>query len=342
MTTATQLPVRRIRIARAIAPILIVLGILASPLAALAQYALNSQEALVADYMVNDPNQKRASMNLDPILARVARERAEDMAARNYVAHVNPDGVAANYLVTQAGYGLPAWWGNNPTDNFIESIAAGQTTPAAVWQDWMNSTPHRNHILAIDPFYQDQTSYGVGYAYTPNGNYHHYWVIITAPPNASTAGNAALFIEQSVPQSTTVGGTYTVSVQMLNTGSNTWTSAAGYHLASNILNDPLRWGPSTVDLPGPISPGTAVTFNFTVTAPSPAGSYDFQWRMTQDNAGAFGEASQLLTIAANAPYVPPPTYSSASYNPPASSSSSGKKSKKSKKKKSKKKSKKKK
>ncbi len=301
----------------------------------LASYVLSSEEALIADYMVHDAGQMRPSMQLDPILARIARERAADLAARNYFAHVNPDGFGPNALVREAGYVLPAWWGTGAADNYIESIAAGRNTAAATWIDWMNSPSHRTHILAIDPFYQNQTSYGVGYAYSANSTYHHYWVILTAPPNATT-GNAALFLSQNVPGSMTPGAAYMVSVEMLNTGSNTWTQAGGYRLGSQAPAGNLDWGLAEVNLPGDVAPGGAVTFSFVVTAPGVTGSMNFQWQMQENSVGAFGERTPLLPIPVGnpAPYVAPPSA--------AWSSSSSSSSKKSKKKKTKKKSKKKK
>ena len=104
---------------------------------------------------MNDPGQERPALHLDPILSRIARERAEDMAARNYFAHVNPDGWAANALVLDAGYILPSAWGTELTKNYIESIAAGESDAADTWADWMASQPHRTHLLAQIPFYQN-------------------------------------------------------------------------------------------------------------------------------------------------------------------------------------------
>lgn len=300
-----------------------------------AAYVLSAEEALIADYMVNDAGQMRPSMQLDPILARVARERAQDLATRNYFAHVNPDGFGPNALVRDAGYVLPAWWGTGATDNYIESIAAGRNTAAATWTDWMNSPSHRTHILGTDVFYQNQTSYGVGYAYSAGSTYRHYWVILTAPPNA-TAGNAALFIVQSVPGTMTPGALTAVSVEMLNTGTNTWTQAGGYRLGSQAPSGNLAWGLSEVNLPGDVAPGSAVTFSFVVAAPGAVGTTNFQWQMQKDGVGAFGEPTPLLPIAVGnpPPYVAPPvTYSSSSSS--SSKKESGKK--KSKKKKSKKK-----
>lgn len=143
--------------------------------------ALSPEEQALLDFMRNDPEQKRPMLNCDPILQRVARERALDMGQRNYFSHTNPDGYGPNYLVRQAGYPLPSWYGQALDANNIESIAACTSCDAAfVWQMWMNSPMHRRHILGLDPFFAEQTDYGIGYADVPGSRYVHYWVIITA------------------------------------------------------------------------------------------------------------------------------------------------------------------
>ncbi len=321
------------------------LSLAVAPLAAVAEYALSPEEAVIASHMVNDPDQQRPAMQLDPILSQVARERAQDMAARDYFSHTNPDGFAANYLVWSAGYDLPAWWGNGAADNFIESIAGGYSSPDDTWLDWMDSPGHRTHILALEPFYQNQTSYGVGYAYSATSIYKHYWVILTAPPSTPEP-NAALFLSQGAPAAMTAGQTYSVSVSVLNSGSETWTQAGGYRLVSNTPG--VNWGASNVPLPGDVAPGSEVIFSFSVTAPATAGSHAFQWRMEQQGAGLFGETSANYVIAVTAPVIVPPVSapppvsysyspSPSSYSAPSSSSKSSKKKEKKKKKKKKKK-----
>jgi uncharacterized repeat protein (TIGR02543 family) len=145
-------------------------------------YQLNSQEDQLAKIFTSASGQNRPSLTLDPTLSQVAHARAADMARRDYFSHVNPDGVAANYLVIKAGYTLPASWGNDPKANNIESISAGYPTASEAWKAWMNSSPHRTHLLALDPFFADQTNFGVGFAYDASSTYGYYWVIITAPP----------------------------------------------------------------------------------------------------------------------------------------------------------------
>ena len=141
-----------------------------------------AEEGQLAQLLVQDPQQQRPSLTCNDILAQVAHARAADMAEREYFDHVNPDGYGPNYLVEQAGYILPDFYGNDPTANYIESIAAGNSTAAATWQQWMDSSGHRQHLLGLNDFYKDQIEYGIGYAYDPDSPYRHYWVIITAQP----------------------------------------------------------------------------------------------------------------------------------------------------------------
>lgn len=144
--------------------------------------SLNAEETAVAQLAENDPNQQRATMNCHPILAQVAREKARDMAVRNYFDHTNPDGFGPNYLVRQAGYRLPDWYGSNNNSNNIESIAAGYTTPEAVWEGWLTSSGHRAHVLGESSFWRDQTNFGIGYYFDDSTLYRHFWVFISAPP----------------------------------------------------------------------------------------------------------------------------------------------------------------
>lgn len=142
---------------------------------------LSDYEKKVAEFMQSDPRQGRATMRCNPILARVARERAQDMGARGYFSHTNPDGEGPNYLVLKAGYELPSWYPADRTVNNLESIGAGYANPAEVWEAWMKSSKHRMHILAEVSFYASQTEYGIGFAEVPGSPFEQYWVVITAP-----------------------------------------------------------------------------------------------------------------------------------------------------------------
>ncbi len=144
--------------------------------------ALTPLEQEIYNLMRQDPNQQRAALNCNPKLIQVARSRAQDMGVRHYFSHVNPDGFGPNYLVRKTGYLLPSNYDQSNTGNNIESIVAGCDTAMCAWTLWMNSTPHRTHILGLDPFFAQQTQCGIGYAYVPNSPYGYYWVILTAKP----------------------------------------------------------------------------------------------------------------------------------------------------------------
>ncbi|MFD8209330.1 sigma-70 family RNA polymerase sigma factor [Streptomyces sp. NPDC059695] len=76
-----------------------------------------------------------------PLLTKAAQGHSDDMAARNFFDHTNPDGDGPGERVTAAGY---AW------STYGENIAQGQTTPAQVMDSWMNSPGHRANILNCD------------------------------------------------------------------------------------------------------------------------------------------------------------------------------------------------
>lgn len=140
----------------------------------------NEFEEQLAAIMKQAPGQRRVSLKYNETLARVARERAQDMARRGYFSHTNPDGAGANYLVRQAGYSLPDSYGKKKSSNNIESIASGNKTPADAWAAWMASSAHKKHLLGLSKDYAEQTDYGIGYVYVPDSQWKHYWVVITA------------------------------------------------------------------------------------------------------------------------------------------------------------------
>ncbi|MEU9478033.1 sigma-70 family RNA polymerase sigma factor [Streptomyces sp. NPDC048191] len=74
----------------------------------------------------------------DPQLQKAAQGHSDDMAARHFFDHTNPDGADPGQRITAAGY---RW------STYGENIAQGQQTAAAVMESWMNSPGHRANIL---------------------------------------------------------------------------------------------------------------------------------------------------------------------------------------------------
>ncbi|MEU8754416.1 sigma-70 family RNA polymerase sigma factor [Streptomyces chartreusis] len=88
-------------------------------------------------------NKERANAGCGPLeedalLNKSAQGHSEDMAARDFFDHTNPDGADPGQRITAAGY---RW------STYGENIAMGQQTPAAVMESWMNSPGHKANIL---------------------------------------------------------------------------------------------------------------------------------------------------------------------------------------------------
>jgi hypothetical protein len=127
-------------------------------------------------------------------------------------------------------------------------------------------------------------------------------------PHSSTAGtggttNSTAYVTQSVPAFMEAGQLYLASVTMRNTGDTTWTEDELYRLGAQSPQDNYTWGLNRVTLPNSVPPGGEVTFNFYVTAPSSAGSYDFQWRMVRDGVEWFGNYTDNTVVNVTEPFT---------------------------------------
>jgi Zn-dependent metalloprotease len=171
----------------------------------------------------------------------------------------------------------------------------------------------------VPPGY-DYTFYFTVTAPTTAGSYNFQWgmvqdpglwfgsfapnVVINVTPGGPTSpgSNNATFVSQSVPTTMVAGQSYSVSVTMNNSGTTTWTSDV-YKLGSQNPQDNTLWGGARIYLPAgtTVPPGSNYTFYFTVTAPSTAGSYNFQWGMVQDPGLWFGSFAPNVVINVTTP-----------------------------------------
>jgi hypothetical protein len=96
----------------------------------------------------------------------------------------------------------------------------------------------------------------------------------------------------------TAGQQYSVSVTMRNSGGTSWSPGALYRLGAINPYDNMRWGMSRVILAAndSVGPGQVRAFNWTVTAPSTPGQYNFQWRMVQDGVAWFGVETANVVV----------------------------------------------
>ena len=95
-------------------------------------------------------------LRLSPQLMQAADIRAKELLQR--FSHTRPDGTGC-FTAVSTSY------------RYIgENIAAGQSSPQEVVEAWMNSQGHRENIL--NPNFDKM---GIGYVYSPNSEYRHYW-----------------------------------------------------------------------------------------------------------------------------------------------------------------------
>ena len=106
-------------------------------------------------------------LNTDSRLNAAAQTHAEDMAERDYIAHISPDGRTPGKRATVAGY---RW------SRLLENVAAGQPTPTEAVEVWKASPGHRRAML--DPEIREL---GIGYAFLPQDDGRvrasHYWAL---------------------------------------------------------------------------------------------------------------------------------------------------------------------
>jgi hypothetical protein len=110
---------------------------------------LGTYSNISQDQLLVITNQKRAEQNLPALslnseLANAAAGKANDMFAKDYWAHVAPDGTTPWAFIKGAGYGY-IYAGEN--------LARGYTTPSDVITAWMASPSHRENMLS--PKYND-------------------------------------------------------------------------------------------------------------------------------------------------------------------------------------------
>ncbi|MFI6447145.1 sigma-70 family RNA polymerase sigma factor [Kitasatospora sp. NPDC050543] len=107
-----------------------------------------------------------APLRIDPRLHTAAQKQSEDMVARNFYDHTNPDGVRPDGRITAAGYRWSAWG---------ENLDRGPSSPAVVLKQWMDNGIHQTNML--DCAYRDA---GVGVA--PQGQNGLAWTLDLGVP----------------------------------------------------------------------------------------------------------------------------------------------------------------
>lgn len=121
-----------------------------------------SDQANAVLRLVNVERQKQGlkALTLSNELTSIANTKAKDMAVNRYFDHRSPTYGSPFDMLQKFGVSYKSAG---------ENIAAGQKTPEAVMNSWMNSSGHRANILN-----SSYTQLGVGFY--AGGSYDTYWV----------------------------------------------------------------------------------------------------------------------------------------------------------------------
>ena len=97
-----------------------------------------------------DPKAKPLAVDLE--LCRVARERAADMAAKNYLAHQGPDGATSASLLMRENAKWQGLLGENlAAQHYTRGAGVGVEDFARRFLDeWLKSPPHRDNMAFAD------------------------------------------------------------------------------------------------------------------------------------------------------------------------------------------------
>ncbi|MFN3202396.1 MAG: CAP domain-containing protein [Bradymonadia bacterium] len=98
---------------------------------------------------------------MQPELRRAAQLHSQDMGRQGYFDHTSRDGRSPWQRMADAGYRGQAGG---------ENIAAGNSSAAATFQQWVDSPGHCQNMMN-----GSFTEIGIGYAREPGSPYTHYW-----------------------------------------------------------------------------------------------------------------------------------------------------------------------
>ena len=138
--------------------------------------------------------------------------------------------------------------------------------------------------------------------------------IATDTVTVTVATDDAAVVSSAVPASTLRNRAAGIQITMQNTGTTTWTAAAGYALSSVNPNDNTTWGLNRVQLSpsDSIAPGQSKTFAFNITVPNSAtyltGPLHCDWQMINGSTRFGAVSSNPVTVYTFYDVPPTETY----------------------------------
>ena len=139
---------------------------------------LSVKSQLLAKLIIEDSEQQRAELHCNPLLSKVAQQKAEEMATHGEVSHY-AIGDPPDQRLAKAGYKVDIPSGAYGL-NHVEAVLGGFSEPQDVIDQLRNSFYHRVHLFAEHEFFLEQNEIGVGYAYEWKSPHVDYWVVYIA------------------------------------------------------------------------------------------------------------------------------------------------------------------
>ena len=173
--------------------------------------------------VLEEVNDEREDYGLTPLVLSQALTDSAQLRSAELIqqfSHTRPDGSDCFTALTKS------YWSTG------ENIAAGQDSPDDVMDAWMNSTGHRANILK-----ESFNKLGVGYTYSGNSTYQHYWVQmfgggLQTPDSISTSDILATPIDSGTSTSTATTPSYTAN----------YVYTGGYQSIYNYTGAPIILG----------------------------------------------------------------------------------------------------
>lgn len=111
--------------------------------------ALENRIAALVEEQRQMLDPKARPLAIDPELSRIARARASDMAAKNYLAHAAPNGDTSASLLMQQDANWQGLLGENLAAQHYtkESGVAVEDFARRFLDEWLKSPPHRDNMI---------------------------------------------------------------------------------------------------------------------------------------------------------------------------------------------------
>lgn len=110
---------------------------------------------------------------------------------------------------------------------------------------------------------------------------------------------ASTIVANTIPEIMEAGKSYSVSITVKNTGTETWTAANGFKLGAVGDSDLFAAGRHLIRNDQTVPANQVYTFQFIMTAPGTPGTYISDWRMVKEAVAWFGDKIEKSITVVN-------------------------------------------